>query len=92
MIKDIIKGHINELFNSQALLSNKRIDVCKECPLYKKTNLGYICDKTKVVNPETNEFRFEDTPGFYRGCNCRLEAKSRNVDAKCPAGKWANIK
>lgn len=88
MITDIIKGHWNELLQKEQQLSEKRLLICKVCPLYSTSVAGFICNKELTLNPTTNEISLDNKPGFYRGCNCRLEAKTRLPDAHCPAHKW----
>ena len=41
---DIISGHVNEAINKNEDLSEKRLAICKECPLYKETPMGPICN------------------------------------------------
>lgn len=88
MITDIIRGHWNELLKKEDILSEQRLSICKECPLYKMSSLGWICNKDLYLNPDTDETSYDPAEGFYRGCNCRLEAKTRLPDAHCPAHKW----
>jgi hypothetical protein len=33
-------------------LANKRLEICKKCPLYKETKNGAVCDSKKYMNPE----------------------------------------
>lgn len=87
-IKNIIIGHINEVFSREEELSDQRLAICRECPLYKKTALGYVCDPNKYVNMKTGEVSDTKRTGFKGGCNCRLSAKTRLKDAKCPLEKW----
>jgi hypothetical protein len=84
----ILEGHIKEVFNSESKLSEERLAICKQCPLYKKTAVGFICDKYLYLNKETNETAFYPMEGFQNGCGCRLAAKSRLKDAHCPLAKW----
>lgn len=84
----VIQGHWNELLNRENDLSESRLIICRECPLFKNSVVGIICNKELTLNPITGEVDTENKPGFYRGCNCRLEAKTRNVGAHCPANKW----
>lgn len=85
---EIIKGHVNEFIGAQNELSSKRLEICQNCPLLKRTSIGIICDPNKYLNPITNEVRTTPKDGFFGGCKCRLKAKTRNPDSKCPAGKW----
>lgn len=36
-------------------LSEKRLAICRNCPLYKEDYWGPICNSKKYINPETNE-------------------------------------
>jgi hypothetical protein len=86
---DIIKGHFNELFNEEEELSNKRIAICKKCALYKQDLfLKEICNSKLYLNPKTNDTSLTPKEGYYRGCGCRIQAKSRLIGAKCPLSKW----
>lgn len=72
---EILKGHINEIFNKQEDLYNSRILICKKCPLFTESSIGYLCDKNKIHNN-------------IRGCGCRLSAKARLINSKCVLNKW----
>ena len=89
----IIEGHLKELFNKEEDLSVKRMIICKSCPLYKiDPLLGEICNSKLYLNPDTNQTSNYPRQGYYNGCSCRLQAKSRLIDAKCPLNKWNNVK
>jgi len=88
MIKDIIGGHFNELFNREEQLSNERLAICKVCPLYHKSFLGWVCNPDLWLNPQTGDTSYTEKPGYFKGCNCRLHAKTRKPEAHCPSGKW----
>lgn len=47
---DIISGHVNEAINKNEDLSEKRLAICKECPLYKETPMGPICNPRLYIN------------------------------------------
>ena len=87
-ITEIIKGHLNEALESNKDLSEERLTICKDCPLFKKKSYGMTCNANLYLNPETNETSFRPKPGFYKGCGCRLKAKTTLEDAHCPAYKW----
>lgn len=87
-VKDIIKGHFKEMLNDEQALSDSRLAICKQCPLLKETAIGLICNSALFLNVETGEVREDEHEGFHRGCGCRLNAKSRLPDAKCPLDKW----
>lgn len=86
---DIIEGHLNELFNKEEELYNDRIIICKTCPLYKiDSKLGEICNSKLYLNPVENKISTYPKHGYYNGCGCRLSAKSRLKNSKCPLEKW----
>lgn len=86
---DIIEGHLKELFNQEEELYIKRIRICLDCLLYKiDPILGEICNSKIYLNPETNMTSVYPKNGYYKGCGCRLKAKGRLKDAKCPLEKW----
>lgn len=33
-------------------LQEKRLAICKECPLYKETNYGSVCNNAKYLSPD----------------------------------------
>lgn len=84
---DIAEGHINELLGRNEDISQKRLAVCKKCPLLKDT-LGGVCNYKLYMNPETLEVSETPKEGFKRGCGCRVQAKTRLPYAKCPLDRW----
>nr|DAT90374.1 MAG TPA: hypothetical protein [Caudoviricetes sp.] len=86
-IADIVKGHIREAFNINEDLRSARIQICKKCPLYSPDFGGY-CNSKLWLNPRTNQISDIEMLGWIRGCGCRLEAKTRNPNNHCNAGKW----
>ena len=92
-MKDILEGHLKELFNKEEDLSKQRVNICKSCPLYKIDSiLGEICNSKLYLNLETNQTSTYPRNGYYNGCGCRIQAKSRLITAKCPLNKWNNVK
>ena len=90
---DIIDGHLKELFNKEEDLSKQRVNICKSCPLYKIDSvLGELCNSKLYLNLETNQISTYPRKGYYNGCGCRIQAKSRLISAKCPLNKWNNVK
>lgn len=90
-LESIFKGHLNEFLGLNKSLSGARMDICIKCPLYRITNIAGI--KTPVcatiwLNPKTNEISIKESEGFFKGCGCRLQAKTTVENEKCPAGKW----
>ena len=86
-IGKIIKGHANELLGLNNDLSSSRLAICLKWPLYKNF-LGGQCNPRLWLNPNTNEISNKRLDGFYKGCGCRLQAKTREVTSACPAKKW----
>ena len=33
-------------------LSERRLKICKECPLYKETSYGAVCNNSKYISPD----------------------------------------
>ena len=92
MVKDIIHGHFNELFNIEDELSKERLEICDKCKLlFEDPILGKICNKHLFLNPITDEVSVLPKVGFKNGCNCRMEAKTRLLNAFCPLGKWSSV-
>ena len=87
-MKQIIDGHIKELFNRDKPLYEQRMEICRECKLMTKDKIfGNICDRNKWLNLDTNELSNTKKDGFYNGCGCRLNAKARLAEASCPNNK-----
>ena len=47
-----------------------------------------ICNSSLYINPLTNEVSTYKQDGYFRGCGCRLEAKTKLERSHCPAKKW----
>ncbi len=84
---DIVKGHIKELVKSGEELYKERIQICYKCPLYSK-KFGGLCNNKLWLDLETGDVIDYYVKGYKRGCGCRLQAKTRLEDSKCPIGKW----
>lgn len=87
-IKNIIEGHVNEVFGFNASTAETRMNICRECPLYKETNIGPICNPNLYIDGKTDMWRYSPAEGYTKGCGCRLNAKTRVDDEHCPAYKW----
>ena len=57
------------------------------CPLY-SNRMGGICNNKLWLNINTGDVSTTNKPGYKSGCGCRLSAKTRLAQAKCPVGKW----
>lgn len=86
-ISDIVNGHVKELLNLGEDLSKSRLKICYRCPLYSK-KLGGLCNNNLWLNPNNGDVSLNSKPGYKRGCGCRLQAKTRLANQKCPVDKW----
>ena len=86
-VKNIIQGHINEVFNINEDISKNRLKICYRCPLY-SNKLGGICNSSLWLNRNTGDVSVIMKPGYIKGCGCRLRSKTRLPNAKCPVDKW----
>jgi hypothetical protein len=69
--------------------SNKRMNICKKCPLYTKSTIGgSVCSSYLYMNPKTEEVSLKPKEGYIKGCGCNLENKTQSPNAACPFGKW----
>ena len=86
-IIDILNGTSKEILGKEDDLSKNRMNICKECPLYKQTPLGPICNPNLYINEDGVVL---DRPkiGFRKGCACRLNAKTRVAHSHCIVNKW----
>lgn len=87
MIEQIVKGHINELLNIGQDISENRLKICRKCPLYLK-EWGGRCNPKLYLNPDTGDVSEYKKDNYFRGCGCRLLAKTTLVNASCPCNKW----
>lgn len=88
-VNQIVEGHIKELKKDNEQLYQKRIAICKKCPLFSNGIMGYVCDSKKCVDINKQDV-VKDLPnkGDICGCGCRLSAKTRSESAKCVLNKW----
>ena len=86
-VKNIIQGHINEVFNINEDISKNRLKICYRCPLY-SNKLGGICNSRLWLNRNTGDVSVIMKHGYIKGCGCRLRSKTRLPNAKCPVDKW----
>lgn len=88
-VGDIIEGHYKELTNQENDLYEKRIAICRKCPLYTvNKDLGEICDGKKCFNSKLNSIEPIPSHDTICGCGCRLKAKTRLVNAECVLNRW----
>lgn len=84
----IIDGHVKEALGMNQDISENRMKICRECPLYKQTAMGPVCNSKLWLDTVTGEVSNVKRPGFKSGCGCRLTAKTRLSYTHCPVGKW----
>ena len=86
-VGNIIKGHVNELLGLNKDISKERLKICKQCPLYLE-DYGGQCNPRLYMNPKTKDVSIEKKDGYYKGCGCILEYKTKNEDSICPCEQW----
>lgn len=70
-------------------LMKKRLEICKQCPLYKEhKTYGAICDNSKYVSKDGEKWSHFRKDGYVRGCGCTLSNKTRNPSSHCIINKW----
>lgn len=67
---------------------NKRMEICKACPLYKDTDKGAVCDGSKYISPDGKEWSYFKKDNWKKGCNCNLERKTKNLNNHCIINLW----
>lgn len=87
-LKAIIDGHAKEALGLNKDISEIRMEICRQCPLYKQTTLGSICNSKLWMDPITEEVSETKKTGYKNGCGCRLSAKTRLSYTHCPLNKW----
>lgn len=87
-LENIILGHIDEVFNNNADLSKARLQICKDCPLMTDTVFGKVCNSKIYMEPKTKKISYKYLAGYFKGCGCRLDAKTRRHNESCPAKLW----
>ena len=66
----------------------KRLEICKNCPIMRMTEFGMKCDDRKWISPDGKQGSFFKKIGWIRGCGCYINSKARNPNNKCICGKW----
>ena len=67
-------------------LIEKRLEICKSCPLYKETAFGAVCNPKLYIN-KAEETSYIPKEGYKKGCNCILRRKAANPGNHCIIGK-----
>lgn len=86
-VKDIAEGHLNELLGKNKDVASERMEICKKCPLF-LNELGGRCNPRLYLDPTTEQISVSKKPGYFKGCGCRLKAKTTVLSNHCPAKKW----
>lgn len=89
---NIILGHVEEFVGANEELAETRLKICAKCPLLKNTPYGKVCNSKLYLNTKTMTASSKLDAGaqFYsfKGCGCRLDAKTRRPGEHCPAKLW----
>jgi len=85
-IKEIAEGYTNWALDRESELAEKRMTICKECPIYNPDTDR--CDSKKCYNKETGDITNIPSSVTVCGCGCYMNKKVRSVTSKCVLGKW----
>jgi hypothetical protein len=87
-VKQIAQGWAKKMLRQGEHLYNKRIVICRQCPLYNDnpTLLKEVCDAHRCVDPITLKVSYDDNA--VCGCGCELSAALRLENKKCVLKKW----
>ena len=66
----------------------KRLEICKKCPLMRMTEYGMKCDERRWISPDGTQTSYFKKDGWKKGCGCYLNSKARNLNNHCVCGKW----
>ena len=66
----------------------KRLAICKNCPIMRMTEYGMKCDERKWISPDGTQASFFKKLGWKKGCGCMLNSKAKNPNNHCICGKW----
>ena len=69
-------------------LIRKRMDICKECHLYRETKDGPVCNSKRYMSPNWKDWSYFPKDGWIKGCGCNLDHRTRQLNNHCVAGKW----
>ena len=85
-VKEIAQGYTNWALGKEEELSQERMKICKECPLYNVSKDK--CDGSRGINTKTGEIVKYPGKDVVMGCGCYLNKKTRVMSAKCVLNKW----
>lgn len=88
-VEQIAEGWAKDIVNAEKELYNKRMPICKKCPLFTDDVIFHgKCDAKKYYNPQTGEISTLPSKGFINGCGCVCSKKVRVKSAKCVLDRW----
>lgn len=85
---DIIAGSTNELPGLNDDLYEKRIAICKVCPLGEEISPGKIVCNSRLWINENGDVSNTAKVGYVRGCSCAMDRKARITSSRCIINKW----
>ena len=86
MYIELSRNYLNKYINYMEEYITKRTKICRACPICDQEN--EICNAHLYLNPINNDVSTEPKEGYLKGCGCWLHAKIKNLNSKCPCGKW----
>lgn len=107
-VKSIVKASVNVLtgLNEETnKLRERRLAVCKHCPLFSEVKTRSYCDSGKALHNVTKQVMSTSSPlyttqEYSKGCGCTLDNKGSTLPEKttvigsyntCPTNKWDNV-
>ena len=85
-VKEIAEGWTNYALGREKELSESRMKICRECPLYNAEK--DTCDSKKCWDKESE--KLVDYPGknIVCGCGCYMKKKTSSPSSHCILKKW----
>jgi hypothetical protein len=65
-----------------------RLKICKECPLYKETEYGAVCNRSKYISKDGKDWSWMKKSGYVPGCGCHINNIVNNPNKSCVVNKW----
>ena len=107
-VKSIVKASVNMLTGldeETAKLRKRRLQVCKQCPLFTEVKTRAYCDSGKALHNITKQTISTSSPlynsqEYSKGCGCTLDSKGASIPEKttvigsyntCPTNKWDKV-
>lgn len=85
-VKEIAEGYTNWALGREDELSEARMKICRECPLYNEDTDR--CDSGRGINIKTEELVKYPGKDIVMGCGCKMQPKSKSPSSKCVLNKW----